>query len=159
MTTLKIVLLGDGGVGKTTYIKKIRVGTYEKKYIPTMGVNIHPITWETDKEKVIINCWDCAGQEKFGGLKEVYYIGADAFIIFFDTTNKLSYKNVGWWIKSVRKVYEDKPIIVCGLKSDSVKCNMPKYPKYDCLVDTRTTNNVKKPFSLVLKKLFPTKSI
>lgn len=151
---IKIVFLGDGGVGKTTYLKKLRNDTYERKYIPTMGVEIHPLTWDTSDGEVITNCWDCAGQEKFGGLKETYYTGADAFVVCFDTTNKLSYKNVKFWTESVKKIYEDKPIVVCGFKSESKYRNMPKYPRYDCLVSTKYNENLKIPFSIIFKKLY-----
>src|SRR3546814_6111230 len=63
----KIALVGDGGVGKTTYVKRMLTGEFEKKYVATLGVEVHPLRFRTNYGPVIFNMWDTAGQEKFGG--------------------------------------------------------------------------------------------
>jgi GTP-binding nuclear protein Ran len=65
----KLILVGDGGVGKTTFVKRHQTGEFEKKYVATMGVEVHPLPCYTNLGPVIFNCWDTAGQEKFGGLE------------------------------------------------------------------------------------------
>lgn len=66
----KLLLVGDGGVGKTTFVKRHLTGEFEKKYIATVGVEVHPLQFHTNRGALQFNVWDTAGQEKFGGLRD-----------------------------------------------------------------------------------------
>ena len=68
----KLVLVGDGGVGKTTFVKRHLTGEFEKKYIATLGVEVHPMGFHTNHGLIKFNVWDTAGQEKLGGLRDGY---------------------------------------------------------------------------------------
>lgn len=70
--TFKVVLVGDGGVGKTTFVKRHISGEFEKRYLATMGVEVHPLKFYTNYGEIIMNVWDTAGQEKLGGLRDGY---------------------------------------------------------------------------------------
>ena len=72
--TFKLILVGDGGVGKTTYVKRHLTGDFEKKYVATLGVEVHPLKFRTTHGTITFNIWDTAGQEKFGGLGAGYYV-------------------------------------------------------------------------------------
>lgn len=113
------MLIGDGAVGKTTFLNRHRTGAFEKKYIPTIGVEVRPLDFATNYGPVRLNCWDTAGQEKFGGLREGYYVGADAAIIMFDVTNRVSYRRVPIWHRDLTRVCDNIPIVLCGNKIDS----------------------------------------
>lgn len=99
MTNYKIVLLGDGATGKTTYVKywlnknhlsaendEVRTTLSQVtlgqtlEYVPTLGVEVHSIFVNNDK----YHCWDTAGQERYSGLKDGYYIQASGALIFHD---------------------------------------------------------------------------
>nr|GEW61771.1 zinc finger, CCHC-type [Tanacetum cinerariifolium] len=80
--SFKLVIVGDGGTGmalhvtykwKTTFVKRHLTGEFEKKYEPTIGVEVHPLDFFTNHGKIHFYCWDTAGQEKFGGLRDGYY--------------------------------------------------------------------------------------
>lgn len=114
----KILVVGEGGVGKTTFIKRHRTGEFEKKYVATMGVEVNPLHLNTSIGQIVFNSWDCAGQEKFSGLGSGYYKGAHAAIIMFDVTSRTSYKSVPFWYNSVRAVCPLIPIVLCGNKID-----------------------------------------
>ena len=68
----KLVLVGDGGVGKTTFVKRHLTGEFEKKYIATLGVEVHPMPFHTSKGQILFNVWDTAGQEKLGAPTNLY---------------------------------------------------------------------------------------
>lgn len=55
-------------------MKRHLTGEFEKKYEPTIGVEVHPLDFTTNRGKIRFYCWDTAGQEKFGGLRDGYYI-------------------------------------------------------------------------------------
>ncbi len=55
-------------IGKTTFVKRHKTGEFEKKYNATVGVEVHPISFQTNRGLIVFNVWDTAGQEKFGGM-------------------------------------------------------------------------------------------
>merc|ERR1711900_74869 len=114
----KLVLVGDGGVGKTTLVKRHLTGEFEKKYIPTLGVEVHPLKFTTNCGDLCFNVWDTAGQEKFGGLRDGYYIQGQCAIIMFDVTSRITYRNVPNWHRDIVRVCENIPIVLCGNKVD-----------------------------------------
>ena len=111
-------MVGDGGVGKTTFVKRHLTGEFEKKYVATLGVEVHPLGFTTNRGPITFNVWDTAGQEKFGGLRDGYYIQGQCAIIMFDVTSRITYKNVPTWHKDLVRVCENIPIVLCGNKVD-----------------------------------------
>jgi len=157
----KLILVGDGGVGKTTFVKRHRTGEFEKKYVATMGVEVNPLPFYTNLGQVVFNCWDTAGQEKFGGLRDGYYIGGQAAIIMFDVTARVTYKSVPIWHKDLQRVCETIPIVLCGNKVDckdrKVKPKDITYHRkknlqyYD--ISAKSNYNFEKPFLYLIRKL------
>jgi GTP-binding nuclear protein Ran len=114
----KLVLVGDGGVGKTTFVKRHQTGEFEKKYIPTMGVQVSQLQFQTTLGPLIYNIWDTAGQERFGGLREGYYLEAQCAIVMFDVTSAATYRNVQTWHRDLVRVCPNIPIVLVGNKID-----------------------------------------
>ena len=114
----KLVLVGDGGVGKTTFVKRHQTGEFERKYIPTVGVEVSQLTFQTSRGPLTYNIWDTAGQERFGGLREGYYLEADCAIIMFDVTSPATYRNVPNWHRDLVRVCPNIPIVLVGNKID-----------------------------------------
>ena len=114
----KLVLVGDGGVGKSTFVKRHLTGEFEKKYIATLGVEVHPMPFFTNHGQIKFNVWDTAGQEKLGGLRDGYYIGGNCGIIMFDVCSRITYSNVPKWYKDLTRVCENVPIVLVGNKVD-----------------------------------------
>ncbi|GMH33311.1 hypothetical protein BSKO_01145 [Bryopsis sp. KO-2023] len=151
---VKLVLLGDGGTGKTTLIKQLLTGEFETKYEPTFGVEIHPITVETSKGSILFNCWDTNGQEKHGKLRDEYYRDAQFAIILFDVTSRLTYKNVPLWLKDIKRVSENVEVVICGNKVDvenrQVKLKQVVFPRRKGIpyleTSAKSNYNCEKPF-------------
>ncbi len=117
----KIIVVGDAGVGKTTFIKRHRTGEFEAKYVPTLGAEVHKMTYQTNlHSEVVLNLWDCSGSDQFSDMKKTFYAGADGAIVFFDVCQRTSYKNASLYIREIRENCGNIPIFLCGNKVDSV---------------------------------------
>merc|ERR1712154_742193 len=156
----KLVLVGDGGVGKTTLVKRHLTGEFEKKYIPTLGVEVHPLGVTTNCGPLKFNVWDTAGQEKFGGLRDGYYIQGQCAIIMFDVTSRITYRNVPNWHRDLTRVCENIPIVLCGNKveiKDRKKAKQITFHRkknlqyYD--ISAKSNYNFEKPFLWLARKL------
>lgn len=167
VATFKLALVGDGGVGKTTFVKRHITGEFEKKYVATIGVEVHPIQFHTNRGLVRFNVWDTAGQEKFGGLRDGYYIKSDCAIIMFDVTSRVTYKSVPNWHKDLVRVCEGIPIVLVGNKVDikdrkvrakNINFHRKKNLQYFDM-SAKSNYNFEKPFLHLIKKLAKTEQI
>jgi len=159
--TFKLVLVGDGGTGKTTFVKRHLTGEFEKKYNATLGVEVHPLGFHTNYGEIVFDVWDTAGQEKFGGLRDGYYINGQCGIIMFDVTGRITYKNVPNWHRDLVRVCENVPIVLCGNKVDikerKVKAKSITFHRkknlqyYD--ISAKSNYNFEKPFLWLARKL------
>ena len=159
--SFKLILVGDGGVGKTTLIKRHKTGEFEKKYVPTLGVEVSKLHFDTSHGRVCLAVWDTAGQEKFGGLRDGYYIKADAAIIMFDVTARITYKNVPNWHRDIQRVAANIPMVLLGNKVDvkerQVKAKNIQFHRkrnlqyYD--VSARSNYNFVKPFLWIIRRM------
>jgi GTP-binding nuclear protein Ran len=157
----KLILVGDGGTGKTTFVKRHLTGEFEKKYVATLGVEVHPLSFHTNYGQIIFNVWDTAGQEKFGGLRDGYYIQGKCAIIMFDVTSRVTYKSVPNWHRDLVRVCENIPIVLCGNKVDikdrKVKVKQITFHRkknlqyYD--ISAKSNYNFEKPFLWLARKL------
>lgn len=116
----KCMIVGDPYVGKTTYINRFVKGDFRKSYDATMGVEVHPLTFKMSEDKrIIFNCWNCAGNERYKSLGvEGYKQTMDCAIIMYDMTAPSTFINIERWYNMLDK---EKPIIICGNKCDSNK--------------------------------------
>ncbi len=157
----KLVLVGDGGTGKTTFVKRHLTGEFEKKYIATLGVEVHPMAFFTNHGQIKFNVWDTAGQEKLGGLRDGYYIGGNCAIIMFDVCARITYSNVPKWYKDLTRVCENIPIVLVGNKVDvkdrKVKAKQITFHRkknlqyYD--ISAKSNYQFEKPFVWLLRRL------
>jgi len=124
-------------------------------------VEVHPLDFFTNCGKIRFNCWDTAGQEKFGGLRDGYYINGQCAIIMFDVTARLTYKNVPTWHRDLCRVCENIPIVLCGNKVDvknrQVKAKQVTFHRKKNLqyyeISAKSNYNFEKPFLYLARKL------
>ncbi len=114
----KLVILGDGGVGKSTFVRRPVMGIFETGYYPNTSLALVPVTFHTNPGPVEFVMWDTVGQEKTGDLKQLYYIDSDCAIIMFDLTGRETLKSVQKWERDLRRVCPDIPIVLVGNKCD-----------------------------------------
>ena len=130
----KVILLGNTGVGKTCFFKKLTTGKFMEKTIPTIGLDRKTVNtnFDVDKSGEIenknfhINLFDTAGQEKYRVISKNYYRRSDGILILYDITNRQSFDDVNKWINEINEYINDKEkcaIILIGNKSDLIENN------------------------------------
>ena len=118
---IKVVLIGDSGVGKTTLINRYVMDTFDEFEPPTIsgGFRRKDVILDELQTRVTLQIWDTAGQEKFKSLVENYYKNAQCAIVVYDITSEESFDTARNWIEEVKeKAPEDVQIFICGSKSD-----------------------------------------
>ena len=117
--TIKCVVVGNGGVGKTSLLISYTKGTFPTEYVPTVFEN-HSIAFEINANRVInLLLFDTAGQEEFDRLRPLAYPQSNVILICFSLVDRESYKEVKKkWHPEVRLHCPDVPIILVGTKSD-----------------------------------------
>ncbi|XP_078222185.1 GTP-binding nuclear protein Ran-like [Callithrix jacchus] len=85
----KLVSVGDGRTGKTSFVKHHLTGEFEK-YVATLGAEVHPLVFHTNRGPVKFNVGDTASQEKSGELSDGYYIQAQSAIIMLNVTSRVT---------------------------------------------------------------------
>ena len=116
---LKIVVVGDSFVGKTTLVTAYGQDTYVKQWIPTIA-DKHLGKIEYDGQGIPVIIWDTAGQPDLVRIRALHYNECDAFVICFDLSDIESLNNAKtFWINELRKLGPSNvPIILCGTKAD-----------------------------------------
>jgi len=115
----KIVVVGNGGVGKSSLVARFTdEGSFTNRK-PTVGVEYSSKVIDHSDQKVKIQLWDTAGQERFRALTSQFYRNAKGLILCFDLTERNTFEALDAWVCQVRtKVPHDTPIVLVGLKAD-----------------------------------------
>ena len=118
-TKFKIILVGDFGTGKSSFLEKVSSNSPSKEtVIVSHGFSVTLFSLDSDNGSVDLSIWDSTGQEQNGQLHHDIYAGADAAYIFFDVHSKESYENVEKWHKEITTATTTIPIILFGNKTD-----------------------------------------
>jgi len=131
MENLKIVLIGDAKVGKTTLVNMLMGKPFSNNYRPTLVVDVFPVI----RGNTCFNIWDCAGDDNYGALSDGHWVGAQGAIVMCDPTNINSIKNVDFWARKFKMMMgEDIPIVYVINKSDNIPVNFndPRFIKISC---------------------------
>ncbi|MHB1910168.1 MAG: Rab family GTPase [Nitrososphaerales archaeon] len=117
MLGCKIVLIGDAGVGKTSFCRSCYAREPQLHCTPTVGLDFHSILVNYSQGQVKCFLWDTAGQERFRSLVYVYYRNTHAVLCFYDVTSRSSFQNVKSWLETINTV--GSPLImIVGNKVD-----------------------------------------
>ncbi len=121
----KVVVVGDGAVGKTSLILRYTQGSFNTNYIRTIGAQFskYDLTAKAG-EKVRLFLWDIAGQDTFSFMRPTFFSGSKACIAVFDVTNDATFTNLQTWIDDIHKYCgNDIPVVLFGNKSDLLSNN------------------------------------
>jgi len=174
---LKVILLGDGGVGKSSLMNVYVSGKFSADSFHTIGVEFLIKEIEVDGKKVALQIWDTAGQERYRSLRTPFYRGSDCCLLTFSVDDAASFSNLSMWIREF--VYyadiganegcdaEDMtsrfPFVVIGNKADDGVtrviskeqaldwCQNHSIPYYE--TSARDAVNVKEAFEAVARRV------
>ena len=117
--SLKIVIAGKSGVGKTNLLTRYSRDEYNDTQMPTIGINFIKSQYQHEDMLVNLHLWDTAGQEKHQSLAKSYYRNAQGGILVYDLTSKESFERMNYYLKELKSSGpEDIKIILLGNKSD-----------------------------------------
>ncbi|MHA1606278.1 MAG: ArgE/DapE family deacylase [Candidatus Freyarchaeota archaeon] len=125
----KVVVIGDGGVGKTSLIMRLTEDKFLSDYKPTLGTDFASHKLDIDDSIVTLQLWDLGGQPSFAHLRSFFYTGARGGVIVFDLTNVRSFENVEKWYRELVSVCGEVPIILVGNKHDLI--DQRRVPKHE----------------------------
>lgn len=116
---IKILLLGDSGVGKSSLIVRWTIDTFSPNLHTTVGVNFKSKKLAYKNEILQVQVWDTAGQEQFHKITTSYYRGAQGIMLVYDVTDKKSLDNIEYWIKNIKTHASDNVhVVLVGNKND-----------------------------------------
>ncbi|XP_055338346.1 ras-related protein rab7-like [Paramacrobiotus metropolitanus] len=120
---LKVIILGDSGVGKTSLMNQYVNKKFSNQYKATIGADFLTKEVAVDDRLVTMQIWDTAGQERFQSLGVAFYRGADCCVLVFDVNNAQSFKSLDSWrdeflIQASPRDPENFPFVVLGNKID-----------------------------------------
>ncbi|KAF2366768.1 Small GTP-binding protein domain [Trinorchestia longiramus] len=115
---LKLLIIGDSGVGKSSLLLRFADNTFTSNYINTIGVDFKIRTLDVDGQKVKLHIWDTAGQERFRTITSTYYRGTHGVIVVYDITNGESFANIKRWLHEIDQNCDVVNRILVGNKCD-----------------------------------------
>ena len=116
---LKIMVLGESMVGKTSLITRYTNDKFGGRYLCTVGIDFQKKKIEKNGKKVLLQIWDTAGQERFRNVTKNYFQASQGFILAYDLNNKESFEKVQYWVEEIKSNAEEKiKCILIGTKCD-----------------------------------------
>ncbi|SCU98003.1 LAMI_0F12508g1_1 [Lachancea mirantina] len=116
---MKILLVGDSGVGKSCLLVRFVEDKFSPSFITTIGIDFKIKTVDINGKKVKLQLWDTAGQERFRTITTAYYRGAMGIILVYDVTDERTFANIKQWFSTVNQHANDEAqLLLVGNKSD-----------------------------------------
>ncbi|MHA1305289.1 MAG: Rab family GTPase [Candidatus Heimdallarchaeaceae archaeon] len=117
----RIVVVGDGRVGKTALVTRYAKKTFEENYKQTLGVNFYITTINFKNVQVRLVISDTAGHEIFQRLRPSYYKGAKGVVVVYSVTDRKSFENISFWFQEIKaNLMGEIPITLIGNKIDLI---------------------------------------
>ena len=119
---VKIILIGDSGVGKTSFLNRFCYGTFKQQIQCTVGLECGQKIVTQAGKRSLVQLWDTAGQERFRNITPSFYRSAMAIILMYSADSRDSFNSVAVWMKQITAfAAEDVPILIICNKADITK--------------------------------------
>ena len=162
---VKVVLVGDSGVGKTNIMSKYLKNQFMENSKATVGVEFGSKLFNHEGHKIKAQIWDTAGQEKYKAITGAYYKGSKGAFVVYDITRKETFASVERWVNDLKSTSDPKlTIILIGNKNDmedqrqvTKEQGEEKAKSFGCAfleTSALSGDNLDKAFTLMVKEIF-----
>ena len=118
-SVIRVLMIGDSAVGKTSLVIRFDEDSFSTKFITTIGVDYRDKLVTIEDAPIKLQIWDTAGQERFRTITSSYYRGAHGIIVVYDTTDSETFEHVKTWLHEIdRYASENVNKLLVGNKSD-----------------------------------------
>jgi small GTP-binding protein len=118
---LKVVVAGDGAVGKTSLVRRYCEGKFETSRVMTIGVDFQTKLVHLPAGLVKLSIWDMAGQDRFAVMRAGFYRGSRAAALVFDLTTGESLSHLETWREEILKAVPNQKFVLVGNKVDLLR--------------------------------------
>ena len=160
---IKITILGEKNVGKTSLVYRYIENKFRDSYKATLGVNLLKKDMEVDGNSVSAQIWDLGGQDSFKSLRKLYLEGSNGALVIFDLTERKTFDRLNEWVDSFKEARGEQPMVLIGNKSDLENqrkitemeaSNYAKENKMELiLTSAKTGQNVEDAFIILTKRI------
>ncbi len=159
---VKVVLLGNPAVGKTSLIRKFVYDAYSDDYIGTLGTKVSKKTVHMEDASVTMMVWDLMGEHEFRRMQKMAFSGTQGALIVCDLTRRETLEGFDFWPSNLMEVAGDVPIIFLGNKNDlpnkqisasDIEPYAQKYGTEYYLTSAKTGEHVDEAFHNLAKKI------
>ena len=162
---IKVILIGDSGVGKTNIMSKFLKNQFLEDSKATVGVEFGSKLFIQQGHKIKAQIWDTAGQEKYKAITSAYYKGSKGALVIYDITQKETFANIEKWVNDLKcKGYPKITVIIIGNKNDleekrqiSKEQGEEKAKSFGCaFLETSafSGDNIEKAFEMMVKEIY-----
>lgn len=114
----KLIVVGDGAVGKTSLVKKYSENTFREDYLPTIGSGFATKRLTIDGKEITYQIWDLGGQAQFKIVRQSFYRGSRGVLYVFDISRQETLENLMMWREEVNEFCGSVPSVLIGNKID-----------------------------------------
>ena len=162
---VKVIIIGDSGVGKTNIMSKFLKNKFMEESKATVGVEFGSKLFDLNGHKIKAQIWDTAGQEKYKSITGAYFKGSKGALVVYDITQKSTYEYLEKWVNDLKSAGDPKiTIILIGNKSDleenrqvSKEQGEEKAKSFGCAfleTSALSGDNIDKAFNMMVKEIF-----
>jgi len=162
---LRIILIGDSGVGKSNIVLRYTKNEFSTELNTTTGVENQTKTVTIKNQKIRVQLWDLAGQERYRSMAKAYYRGTHGVLLVLDVTKKSSFDNIVFWLNEVTEYSNtDMTIMLLANKMDisneqAISSNeLREFAKKNNLfyeeVSAKDGTNIEKAFTILIEEIY-----
>ena len=161
---IKLMVLGDSNVGKSSILTKYCKNQFLSKYITTIGIDFQIKYLNINNKRIKVQIWDTAGQERYRVVTKNYFNTSNGFIIIYDITDRRSFNNINNWMEQIESfIGKEVKCILFGNKNDlenkrdvQIEEGKELAKKYNCPffeTSAKEGNNIEEGFKEIIMEI------